>query len=146
MKSIEQPPNPPEEGLPLSWESYLHQLGEQFRVKITQPDAILKLSALATQSQLAIGVYKNYVVVAYGETSEEGMSPNAEVIFDIGENGDLVASEILYTTEIWSDFQEKLARSNLPLTDEQSFDSNRFALYLLGKIAQEKWVTESRLS
>ena len=144
MASNEQQPNQPEEVLPLSWESYLHQLAEQFRVKITQPDALLKLSALAMQSQLAIGVHKNYVVVSYGETSEEGMSPNAEVIFDIGENGNLVPSEILYTTEVWSDFQETVAQSNLRPTDEQCFDGERFALYLLGKVAQEKWVTESR--
>ena len=145
MENIEQQPNQPEEVLPLSWESYLLQLGEQFRVKITQPDALLKLSALATQSQLAIGVYKNYVVVSYGETSEEGMSPNAEIIFDMGENGNLVTSEILYTTEVWGDFQERLVKSNLSPTDEQSFDGERFALYLLGKVAQEKWATDSRL-
>lgn len=43
------------------------------------------------------------------------------------------------------DFQESLEQSNLPPTNEQSFDGERFALYLLGKVAQEKWVTESRM-
>jgi hypothetical protein len=142
MSTLEPRPNPSEEADPPSWESYLLQLGAQFQVKITEPDAILRLSALATQSQLAIGTHDSYVVVSYGEPSEEGMTPKAEVVFDIGEGGNLVASEILYTDEVWGDFQQHLAESNLPPTDEQSFGGDRFAAYLLGKVAQENWAAE----
>lgn len=117
----------------------MRQLGAKFQVKITRPDTLLRLNSLATGNQLAVGVHKNFVVVSYGEVSQEGMSPNAEVVFDIGESGDLVASEVLYTTEVWNDFQKTLAESGLSPPEEQSFTGERFALYLLGKIAREKW-------
>lgn len=139
MNTAPQQLNHPDKAPPLSWESYLQQLGAQFQPNITQPDAILRLSALTTQNQLAIGVHKGYVVVSYGEPSEQGMLPNAEVVFDIGENGDLAASEILYTPEVWGDFQKTLADSNLLASDEQGFDGERFATYLLGKVTQEAW-------
>lgn len=134
MTSSTQQLNQPDEANAPSWESYLRQLGTQFQIKITQPDALLRLSSLATSNQLTVGVHKDFVVVSYGETSEEGISPNAEVVFDIGKDGSLTANEIVFTSDVWSDFQNVLAKSNLPASDEQNFDGERFALYLLGKV------------
>ena len=142
---MEPPQNPPDDAEALSWESYLLQLGKQFQVNITELDATLRLSALATQSQLAVGVHDNFVVVSYGEVSKEGMIPNAELVLDIGADGELVTSEILYTDEVWSDFQRNLAQSNQPLSNEQSFDGDRFAAYLLNKVTQEQWNAEECL-
>lgn len=142
---MEASPNQPDEETAPSWESYLLQLGAQFQVNITAPDATLRLSALATESQLIVGVHPGFVVVSYGESSETGIAPNAELVLDIGADGKLLTSEITYRDEVWRDFQRILAESDQPPTNEQSFDGDRFAAYLLNKVTQEQWTAEDRL-
>lgn len=148
MRSIEQPPPlpdmpivPAEKIIPQSWELYLHQLGQQFQVDFSRPGTSLRLSSLDMKHQLAIGAYRTYVGVSHGETVPEGMAPTAEITFDITSGGVLVPSEIRFTDEVWSDFQEKLRKSDQPPTDEQAFDGDRFASYLLNEIAQKRWIT-----
>jgi hypothetical protein len=128
---------------PRSWAEYICQLGNQFQVRITQPGDTLRLGLPDTQRQLVIATCSTFVVVAHGETTEDGVMPDEEIVFDISEEGTLVPSEILYTSAVWENFQAALRASNLPPSDEQSFDGERFAAHILDKVAQEAWVDTS---
>ena len=151
MKSIEQRLNPqdvmvaqPEMEKSQSWESYLQHLGRRFQVDFTQAGTSLKLGL--ADRRLIIAVGRTDVSVSYGDASADGMTPHAEVSFGITANGQLMPSEIVYTDEVWDDFQAKLRQSNQPPSDEQGFDGERFALYLLDKVSQEAWLGADRLT
>lgn len=146
MSSLEHPPHQsempiaqPEITLPQSWGVYIRQLGQQFQVEIAHPGAKLRLNVRETQRQLLIVTCPTYVVVSHGQATVEGILPDEEILFDITKDGDLLPSEIMYTPEVWNTFQERLRLVNLPPSDEQSFDGERFADYVLEKIAREEW-------
>lgn len=149
MRSIEQRPpqldllsTHPEKAMPQTWELYLQQLGQQFQVNFARPGTDIRLSSLDAKHQLAIGAYRTYVGVSHGETVPEGMAPTAEITFDISSGGVLVPSEIRFTDEVWGDFQKSLRQSDQPPSNEQTFDGDRFAAYLLNVVTRTRWVTQ----
>lgn len=134
---IPQPETPSSQ----SWKSYVEQLGERFQVPITEPDNKLVLCGRDPQRRLLIGTDHTFAVVSHGQKTEVyDLLPDEEILFDIDEEGNWVTSEVMCSDEAWDEYQEKLKQSNLPPTNEQTFDGERFAVYVLDKVIREEWL------
>ena len=148
MPRPEQHPNQPQAQIPQqetpspqSWKSYVQQLGERFQVPITEPDNMLVLRGREPQRRLLIGTDYTFAVVSHGkETEIYDLLPDEEILFDITEGGAWVPYEIMHSDEALKEYQEKLQHAGLPPMDEQHFDVEGFADYLLEKVAREEWI------
>lgn len=130
-----------------SWESFVWQLLSAFPVEFDQGYPILRVYLSTADRQLAIDIGDGTVRITYGSMAQHGVTPLAEITFDSTDEGGWTPIEVEYAPEMWHAFTREIGTTHEMIgADEQYYDFNTFAAYVLQLIQLQHWLAHGEVT
>jgi hypothetical protein len=128
-----------------SWESFIDKVLSKFEIKFDQGYPSVTLGIPGTTLRLLVNIGDGCVAVAYGHRTSYGMIPEVELVFDSSSEIGWTLIETRYSNDLWRHFKWSRGVTHEQDDDEQYFNFDEFAEYVLQRLQQEAWLEHARV-
>lgn len=140
LPATPEPHASPEKEIHSSWESFIDKLLSMFPIEFEQGYPSVTLAMPGTSLRLLINIGDGCVAVAYGHRMPDSIETEVELTFDSSSETGWTLIDARYSREFWRAFKGSRGVTHDEDDDEQYFNFDEFAEYVLQRLQQEAWL------